>query len=253
MEYLYDQYQTVKQALECGHSLSDVLAIKEYVQKLMAQQIAEFLSPAGTALEVGCGGSLTLHYLSAMGRRCTGVDTDPECLAYSRLLRRHFKSDVELVKADARKLPFEDASFEYVYSVGLIEHYQIETQRDICRELARVSNRYVHIEIPNPHPLSNFWTVGQASKETHYPCNPGILFKELGLDLVVVDGRCVFNSLSKLSLNPPLLNFAVRAGNNSLRETYSGADVSVLVDAEKSLSRMERLVYGFQLCWIGKR
>lgn len=253
MKYLLDQYTHVKRAIARGESLRNVLAIKWYVQELMAEQICRHLRPGSSVLEVGCGGSLTLHLLDSRGHHTTGVDVDTRFVEYSNVLGVELGSHAEILKADAFNLPFSADTFDYVYSVGMIEHYKVLEQQTIVDEMCRVSRQYVHLEIPNPHPLSTFYTIGLRSEEVHLPCNPGLLLSRSGCSIVEVDGRCIFNTLEHLKENPPLLAFArVHAPHDLLKETYAAGDVARLCEAERRVSNAERLVYGFQLVWIAR-
>jgi SAM-dependent methyltransferase len=250
MNYLLNQYAEVMKAVERGDNLRDVLAIKWYVQELMTEHITRYLSTGSSVLEVGCGGSLTLHFLSRQGQSVVGVDRDRRFIHYSRALRNILSSRAALIQGEALRLPFPAASFDYVYSVGMLEHFDISTQRLIVAEMCRVSRQYIHLEIPNAHPLSTFYAVGQQSAEVHLPCNPGMLLADAHCTVVEVDGRCVFDTLDNLKQNPSLLTFASAQAPALLREVYTAADVSRLCEAERKVSKPERLVYGFQLAWV---
>ncbi len=252
MNYLLRQYAQVKRAIAQGESLRDALAIKWYVQELMAEQIRRYLKPGSSLLEVGCGGSLTLHLLDSRGHHATGVDVDVRFVEYSKVLGLALGSNAEILEADAFDLPFSRNSFDYVYSVGMLEHYKMPDQQTIVDEMCRVSRQYVHLEIPNPHPLSTFYTIGLGSQEVHLPCNPGLLLSQSGCSVVEVDGRCIFNTLEELKKNPPLLAFASVHAPDLLKETYAASDIAPLCEAERRVTNAERLVYGFQLGWIAR-
>jgi SAM-dependent methyltransferase len=252
MQYLVEQHNEVTAAIAHGRSLRDVLAVKWYVQELMSEHIQRFLPHPSAVLEVGCGGSLTLHLLSSRGHAVVGVDRDPRFVQYSETLGRALNSGASIIQANAFELPFPARSFDYVYSVGMVEHFDILDQRLLVAEMCRVSREYVHIEVPNPHPLSTFFAVARESAEVHLPCNPGALLVERNLELVDVDGRCVFDTLGLLKRNPALLAFAVSRASGILHDTYRAADIQLLCDAERNVSKLERLVYGFQLAWVGR-
>ena len=246
------QFDEVRLAIASGKDLRDVLAIKWYVQQLMTEQIERYLSPSSSILEVGCGGSLTLHFLNLRGYRATGVDINPGCLRYSATLRAALSSNISLVRANAFDLPFRDKQFDYVYSVGMLEHYEKDGQRAGFKEMQRVSREYIHVEVPNPHPLSTFYTVGLTSDEVHLRCNPGILMAKSQCKVIEVDGRCVFNVLAEVAKNPPLHSFIQNRAPELLTDAFSASDISRLCAAERGVPRAERLVYGFQLSWVGR-
>jgi SAM-dependent methyltransferase len=74
-------------------------------------------------LEVGVGmGTDHLEWARAGPRSLAGIDITPTAVAYTkeRLALHDLRSN--LVVADAESLPFPDASFELVYSWGVIHH-----------------------------------------------------------------------------------------------------------------------------------
>ncbi len=97
-------------------------------------EAAEFRKHAGErVLEVGCGTGCDLLQFGKHGADVVGVDITPEHL---RLARERVGGLAEVRQADATELPFEDASFDYVYSHGVIHH--IEKPRRVVEEIFRV-------------------------------------------------------------------------------------------------------------------
>ncbi|MGB2867792.1 MAG: class I SAM-dependent methyltransferase [Bacteroidota bacterium] len=73
-------------------------------------------------LEIGCGLGTDLLQFARGGALVTGVDLTP---ASVELVKRRFKLNnlaVETMVADAEKLPFEDNSFDVLYSFGVLHH-----------------------------------------------------------------------------------------------------------------------------------
>ena len=252
MKYLINQYESLKLDVLSGIDISSSVPIKWYSQKLMAKQIHGHVPPSSNILEVGCGGSLTLHFLSRLKHNVIGLDKSVACVDYSNFLRKNMNTDVLIVNGDAFEIPFEDNYFDYVYSVGMIEHYEVGDQRKIVSEMVRVSRDFVHVEIPNPHPLSLFYIVSQDSCECHYSCNPGILLKDRGCKLIEVDGRCIFDRRCMLEKNPPLFDFISSHAPHLIKDRFSGKHIEDLCKFEMSASISERLVFGFQICWVAK-
>jgi ubiquinone/menaquinone biosynthesis C-methylase UbiE len=83
-------------------------------------KVAEFREHRGQrVLEVGCGTGCDLLQFAKHGALATGVDiTD----SHLELARKRVGDMATVVKADARALPFEDGSFDYVYSHGVLHH-----------------------------------------------------------------------------------------------------------------------------------
>jgi SAM-dependent methyltransferase len=87
-------------------------------------------------LEIGCGmGAMTMNW-ARQGARMTAVDLTPTAVAQTSRRLALFGLSAEVLQADARSLPFEDAQFDYVYSWGVL-HHSPDLRRSI-EELMRV-------------------------------------------------------------------------------------------------------------------
>jgi len=87
-------------------------------------------------LEIGCGLGTDLLQFARNGANVTGVDLTPNSI---ELVRKRFSIEdlsVETKIADAENLPFENGSFELVYSFGVL-HHTPNTQKAI-EEVYRV-------------------------------------------------------------------------------------------------------------------
>jgi SAM-dependent methyltransferase len=95
---------------------------------------------AGRAvLEVGCGAAQCSRWLAAQGARVVGVDLSGRMLAVAARLGRRPEAPggAALVQADARTLPFRDASFDLACSAfGALPFVADPDQ--VMREVARV-------------------------------------------------------------------------------------------------------------------
>jgi 2-polyprenyl-3-methyl-5-hydroxy-6-metoxy-1,4-benzoquinol methylase len=89
-------------------------------------------------LEVGCGAGMLSIALADRGRRVTGVDVSEVILEEAR---RHAAGAVDLRRVDGVFLPFADESFDFVYSVEVLEHLHEEDARAHLREVRRVLRR----------------------------------------------------------------------------------------------------------------
>jgi SAM-dependent methyltransferase len=73
-------------------------------------------------LEIGCGlGTDTVEFARA-GARYTGIDLTAPAVALTAAKLRAYGLPGRTLKADAEHLPFDDASFDIVYSWGVIHH-----------------------------------------------------------------------------------------------------------------------------------
>ncbi|HPW56748.1 MAG TPA: class I SAM-dependent methyltransferase [Thermoanaerobaculaceae bacterium] len=119
-------------------------------QREVALLLEELQPGSGESLlDVGCGtGFFTRALVSAMGGPVTGVDTNPEWVAYAR---RQGTGNASYEVADARALPYEAASFDLVVSVTALCF--IEEERAAVREMVRVARRRVAIGLLNRRSL----------------------------------------------------------------------------------------------------
>lgn len=105
--------------------------------------------PGESLLDVGCGtGFFTRALASATGGQVTGVDINPEWVAYAR---RRTAADVSYEVADARALPYGAASFDLVVSIAALSF--LEEERAAVREMIRVARRRVAIGLLNRRSL----------------------------------------------------------------------------------------------------
>lgn len=73
-------------------------------------------------LEVGCGMGTDLLQFARGGARVTGVDLTPRSIEISRHHLTLYEQRGDFAVTDAEKLPFEDESFDVVYSNGVLHH-----------------------------------------------------------------------------------------------------------------------------------
>jgi ubiquinone/menaquinone biosynthesis C-methylase UbiE len=90
-------------------------------------------------LDVGCGTGRHLPALASTGARPTGLDLSPVLLAEASRLRAEERGRWPLVRADFRRLPFRDASFDGVTSFFTsFGYFGDEEDRRGLRDAARV-------------------------------------------------------------------------------------------------------------------
>lgn len=97
-------------------------------------EAAEFRKHAGErVLEVGCGTGCDLLQFAKHGADAVGIDITPEHL---RLARERVGNLAQVSHGDGTKVPFDDASFDYVYSHGVLHH--LDEPRRMVEEIFRV-------------------------------------------------------------------------------------------------------------------
>jgi len=97
-------------------------------------EAAEFAQHSGErVLEIGCGSGSDLLQFANHGAIATGVDITESHLA---LARQRVGDVATVVHADMLALPFENHSFDYVYSHGVLHHS--DQPKEAVREIFRV-------------------------------------------------------------------------------------------------------------------
>lgn len=83
----------------------------------------DFRSLAGKdVLEVGCGSGIAVQLFAEAGANVTAVDLTPWAVETTEARLRAFGLPGEVLEADAERLPFENESFDLVFSWGVIHH-----------------------------------------------------------------------------------------------------------------------------------
>lgn len=98
----------------------------------------------GSILEMGAGSGRDLEELHRRGHDVVFSDFSP--IAVHRFSRRN--PDIPAILADCRRLPFYEESFDLVFSLGLLEHFEPADRQTIIQEKFRVARRYVLIDVP---------------------------------------------------------------------------------------------------------
>lgn len=86
------------------------------------KKIKEVTGTEGRLLEVGCGMGTDLIQLARMDISVTGVDLTESGIEMAKRRFEIYDLEAELKVADAENLPFEDESFDVVYSFGVLHH-----------------------------------------------------------------------------------------------------------------------------------
>jgi ubiquinone/menaquinone biosynthesis C-methylase UbiE len=115
-------------------------------------------------LDVGCAtGKDFVKFLDGYENiQITGIDIDDYEIN---------QKNVKQMKVDAEKLPFEDKSFDYIVSMGVLEHIEpIEKLCKVISEIDRVSKEYCVVvpcinTVLEPHLKSFRWQLRDYNKK----------------------------------------------------------------------------------------
>ena len=122
----------------------DVAAQRYATQPFMRTAI-DFDRYAGQrVLEVGCGLGTDLLQFATAGARVVGVDISAQSLALAVRQFRTFETPGDFIQTDAESLPFAEASFDAVYSFGVL-HHTPDTQNaiDECLRVLRPGGQFI--------------------------------------------------------------------------------------------------------------
>lgn len=145
--------------------------------------------PSAALLDVGCGSGVHVKLLAPMFSRAHGVDISEPLLAVAREeLAAAGLKNVELSRADAAALPFADASFGAVVSLGLLDYVSPLTRA--LGELARVAKPGAAVIFTIPKRPSPFVVLRRG---------PGLWLRRRLFGLPPIGNAVTFQELSALA------------------------------------------------------
>lgn len=128
------------------------------------QRVEDLLGrvPGGihTAIDIGARDGFISSRLADRSVRVTALDLERPTLADSRIV---------CVKGNATALDFGDASFDLVICAEVLEHVAPPELAKACRELVRVSRRYVLVGVPYKQDIRQGRTTCRQCGRTNPP------------------------------------------------------------------------------------
>ena len=103
-------------------------------------EIAKNVKPGYKVLEIGSGTGVLGWPIQQSGIKLVSIDPDDKILEMAKRNAALLGADIEFLPGDARKLPFEDKSFDVAYTHGLIEHFSNKMIHHVIEEQLRVAN-----------------------------------------------------------------------------------------------------------------
>lgn len=184
---------------EAGRSVAQFRSLAQANQfRLLYRLATQCLRPGARVLDWGCGNGHFSMFLVRQGAQVTAFSFDPEPEAFA-LLSPEQRGRITFVRAgtdDPRSLPFADASFDCVFSVGVLEHVR-ETggsEAASLREIHRVlqpGGRFVCYHLPNQYSYIEalnrllYGRPGSAARRPWKYCHP---YRYTGRDIHALCG-----------------------------------------------------------------
>jgi len=148
-----------------------------------------------TVLESGSGsGKATILINECLNK--TLLDISPVALEYAKYLAGKFDAkDIKYIEGDMFSMPFKDNSFDFVWNIGVIEHYELDNIKLIIKEMVRVCSKTgaVAVGVPNFYSgpilkvrFLNFFPGYKINTEKFYRTNE---IKNLFLEISRESGR----------------------------------------------------------------
>lgn len=106
---------------------------RDLTDELVWPTIEDVIRRPGRLLEAGCGPGQWVQFLENRGHRVTGVDYAESGL----LIGKRQNAELKFLRGDLRSLPFADRTFDYILSIGAIEH-DVSGPEAALREFRRV-------------------------------------------------------------------------------------------------------------------
>lgn len=124
-----------------------------YKRQQDVRRLHEILGPGPLrVLDIPCGSGRLIGPMADRAYRVVGADLSPEMLAAARERggggdgRLGLAGPLGLVRADVRRLPFRERSFDLVVSMRFLYYFGAEERREVIRALAGLSRRWLLLQ-----------------------------------------------------------------------------------------------------------
>lgn len=147
---------------------------KHLIGTLDRYPIPDIRLPAGNGkilLDIGCNWGRWSVAATKKGYRVIGIDPSLGAVMAARRVAKQFDLPVEYLVADARFLPFENDSFDTVFSYSVIQHFSKADAAQVISEIGRTlkPSGTSLVQMANALGLRNFYV--QARRRFHAPQN----------------------------------------------------------------------------------
>ena len=119
------------------------------------------VKPGMYIADIGCGTGLYTQELCRLGAKVVGVDISPEMLEIAARKTHNYADSVKFIQGDATALPFDDNSFDRVFSITAMEFFE---EPQLClHEMYRILRPGGHMIVATLNSLC-LWAVQRRIK-----------------------------------------------------------------------------------------
>ena len=94
-------------------------------------------NPVGAAvLDIGFGNGITASVFAERGAHVSGLEVSPELLSFAKDYLKSKNISADLALYEGNLFPFDDGTFDYIYSVSVLEH--VSDSGAVMKEAYRV-------------------------------------------------------------------------------------------------------------------
>ncbi|WP_048058291.1 class I SAM-dependent methyltransferase [Pyrococcus yayanosii] len=113
---------------------------EEYRRRLeeLEPLLIKYMPRRGRVLDLACGVGGFSFLLEDHGFDVVGLDVSEEMIAKAKEYARKRASKVEFIQGDAREIPFEDNTFDYVLFIDSLVHFEPLELNKVFKEVRRV-------------------------------------------------------------------------------------------------------------------
>ena len=205
----------------------------------LEMEVIEPLARGKDVLELGCGTGLLLERVAKVARSAKGIDLSPG------MLRSAEERGLDVTQGSVTELPWDDGSFDFVYSVKVMAH--VPEIQQALREAARVTRpggtvavelynplslRYLAKKVFGPQPIGDGRTEADVYTRWDAPWAIDRLLPE-GLEREEVRGIRVLTPVAAAHRVPVLRDWLVRGERWAARSPLRWAGGFLLVVARR--------------------